>query len=248
MRFSTKRTYRARKSRSRVAKTVRSVLRSQSETKYAWLTYPVTNFNSSADSTGDIMQIIPSIVQGLDQAARIGDQILVKSICIRGNVNIVPSVADNTRCRLAVRMVVVQPKMFGRWDDISANTEGWLSMVTRVGSGTAVLSGVAPYINAPLATDMVHVYYDKLFYLSTFYTSAGAGIATGDVSKASRMFKFYVKSKGKKLKYQTGSQGYNASFNPVMLLAYQHLDGSTSDTLTTAVSLQYYVDMRYSDM
>ena len=46
VRFSRKRAYRARKSRSRIAKTVRSVLRSQNETKYAWLSFPITNFNS----------------------------------------------------------------------------------------------------------------------------------------------------------------------------------------------------------
>jgi len=41
--------------------------------------------------------------------------------------------------------------------------------------------------------------------------------------------------------------GYNALYNPCMLLSYQHLDGSGEDVTTTAVSMQYYVDMRYTD-
>ena len=247
VRFAGKRSSRARKSGSRVAKTVRRVLASQNETKYAFYSFPITNFNSTADSTGDICPLIPSIVQGLDQGTRVGDSITCQSLCIRGNINIIPSITDNTRCRIAVRLVVVQPKMFGRFDDIASNLESWLAMVMRIGTGTSVLTGVAPYLTAPLATDMVHVYVDKMFHLNTFYTTGTTGLSTASVAGASRMFKFYVKCKGKKLKYQTSTQGYNASFNPVMLLAYQHLDGSSSDVLTTAVSMQYYCDFRCTD-
>lgn len=236
-----------RKRGSSVAKVVKRVIRNQSEAKYAFYSFPITNFNSSADSTGDVCQIIPSIVQGLDQGQRVGDQIILKSICVRGNINIIPSISDNTRCRVAVRLVVVQPRMFGRFDDIQANLESWLAQVMRIGTGTSVLTGVAPYLTAPLATDMVHVYYDKIFYLNTFYTTGTTGLSTASVGGATKMFKFYVKCKGKRLKYQTSTQGYNASFNPVMLLAYQHLDGSSSDVLNTAVSMQYYSDIRYTD-
>lgn len=45
---------------------------------------------------------------------------------------------------------------------------------------------------------MVHVYYDKIFYLNSFFTNAGAGVSTGYVGGATRMYKFYVKCKGKK--------------------------------------------------
>ena len=99
----------AKPSRAFVKK-VQKVIHKDAETKEAFTAFPITAFNSGINAAGDICQVLPNIAQFYTEGSRIGAEIRAQSLKLKGHMILSTSNASLANTRIAVRMMIVQPK------------------------------------------------------------------------------------------------------------------------------------------
>lgn len=246
----------AKRSSSRLTRTIKKVVSSMQETKQAYTSSgnTLTMFNSGIDSVGDYIQILPSIAQSVLDNGRVGDQIRGQNLRVKGFIRLnVNEVADSTKLpQVAVRLMCLSLKNVSNWTNVGA-TAAPLSSLLKKGGTTTNFSGVLSDLHAPINRDLFTVHKDMKFYLKQDYINGiGASIPSQylsqDISKTIKFFNFNVKCK-KLMKYDAGiSSGlYPTNFAPFMVLGYSYLDGSAADTLSTNLGLNYDSTFSYED-
>lgn len=226
---------------------VQAVVSKNAETKSAFNQQYSINFNSGINSGGDALQLLPNITNGTGDNARIGDQIRGQVLRCKGFIASNLTYQSYSNCRLGVRVMVVQPKMYSDLTAITNNASTWMATLLKKGGTTTGFTGIVPDLMADINTDAITKYYDKVFYVNTPYVATSVGdLATYNSIK---FFKFNLKLRNKLLKYDSSiSSGLTpTNYNPVLLLGYVHLDGSSADTLTTQVTLSCDSYLDYED-
>lgn len=234
---------------------VLSVIKSQAETKQAWTKLVPTDFNSAMSGVGDCCQIIPSINNGTGDNARVGDQITPQSLTIRGIIQELPQdPAQSLSVRkIGVRVMIVTPKVYSTWASATANASTWQAYLLKKGGTTVGFTGVIDDLFAPVNTDAITCHYNKVFKFTQngFYNTASTSITTIDMSSSVRFFKKTFKfGKNRKFKYDASvDTGLTPSAGPamVMMVGYVFLDGTSPDTLSTRVRVQYDSILNYED-
>lgn len=240
------------KKRSKVTKglktKIQKVIDSNMEDKYAYKSIININYNSGIDSAGDLNFILPNISNGVTDNARIGDQVKLKSLSVRGHI--ITNLTYNTysQCRIGIRLMVVQPKLYTSLSAISANALTWLPLLLKKGATTTNFTGAVSDLYAPVNTDVITTYYDKIIYMQSPYI---AGTNTGDVSgsRTTKFFNIKFKVKNKLLRYDAGENSglTPVNFNPVLIIGYAHLDSAIPDTVNTQINLSWDSMMYYQD-
>lgn len=244
------------------AKKVQSVINKNAEDKQAWICNNNTGannlilFNSGIASSGDIMDIVPVIGNGNLDYQRVADEIRVKHMQIKGYLNLsINSTTDQTSKRVAVRLMVIQPKRFNNYDDIVSNAGTWMPTLLKKGGSQTAFTGYISDLYAPINTDEITKYYDRVFYLSQdLYVEKGgstvSAISFQSVKDTIRFFNIKIKTRNKLLRYDAGQSAGNrpTNWSPILVLGYAHLDGSTPDSVTTQVGLQYDSQLIYQDI
>lgn len=240
---------------------VKQIVSSLQETKQAFHNSgnSLTFFNSGIDSAGDMLQVIPTISQSVLDNGRIGDQIRAKSLNIRGylklNINAASGTAGDstTLPNVIARLMVVTIKSRLNYPD-AAGAPVFLNTLLKKGGTTVGFTGLLSDINAPINTDVFTVHADRKFYLNQSYVnSIGASVPSQylaqDIRNTVKFFNLRVRCKNKLLKYDedVGSGIYPSNFAPIMLLGYSYLDGSSPDTLSTNLGMQYVTTLNYED-
>lgn len=249
----------AKPSRSFVKK-VQKIIHKDAETKQAYTSLgdSLINFNSTINSANDMQLILPQIGQGSADNQRIGDEIRAQRLSVKGFINLAVDLTENTlpNRRVAVRMMVVSPKRFPNIDDAYTNWNSWYTSLLKKGGTQVAFTGLLSDLYAPINTDEITKYYDRVFYLSQDYWKTNVGTTTVssqsmmNISKTIKFFKFTMKLRNKKLRYDAGvsSNLRPTNFGPFLLLGYVHLDGSSPDVVTTQVGLSYDAILDYEDM
>lgn len=243
---------------SRLKKQVQSIMSSMVETKQAFHTTGDTlvKFNSGIDSAGDMLQILPSISQSLLDNGRVGDQIRAQSLNVKGFVklDINNTVANTTMPTVAVRMMIVSMKVRSNYlDATSAPT--YLGTLLKKGGTTTGFTGALRDLYAPINTDAFTKHYDRIMYLTQDAVISPNGTAnpginaiSSDVRKTIKFFNINVRCKKKLLKYDSNITSLTpTNWAPFLVLGYCYLDGSTIDTISTKVGLQYDSIFNYED-
>lgn len=258
---------RARRMRARSApsksfvRNVKQVVKSLTETKQAFHNSgnSLTFFNSGIDSAGDMLQVVPNIAQSVADNGRIGDQIRSQRLNIRGylklNINAASGTAGDstTLPNVIARLMVVSIKSRSNYADASAGV-GFLSTLLKKGGTTVGFTGLLSDINAPINRDVFTVHADRKFYLNQDYVNAiGASVPSQylaqNIKNTVKFFNINVKCKNKLLKYDEDVAGGTqpTNFAPMLLLGYSYLDGSSPDTLSTNLGMQYITTLSYED-
>ena len=230
------------------AKRVQAIVNKNTENKAAFLS-AFGSFNSGmATFPGDILQLIPNITNGTTDFSRIGDQIRGQSLDVDGWVTMSLSyISAASSARVGVRMMIVQPKMYGSLTEIQSNAGSWLGTLLKKGGTTTGFTGVVSDMFAPINTDAITKHYDKVFYLNLPYVQT----AVGEVStvKSTKLFKIHKNLRNKLLKYDTSvNSGYTPTlYNPVLMIGYVHLDGSVPDVVNTQLYMNYSSSFTYQD-
>lgn len=244
-----------------MVKAIQKIVRGDVETKHAFHTSGPTAFNSGIGAGGDALRILPQMVVGTGDGQRIGDQVRARSCVIKGFFQIsalqlvasalAPNPAPNSR--MAVRLMVVQPKGYNNISDVQSNIGTWSGSLLQKGATTGGFTGAISDLWAPINSEAITKYYDKVHYITTPTNLVPTGTTTTDnmsvdLSKTTRFFTIKLRVKNKLLRYDsTISSGISpASYAPVLLLGYANLDG-TIDTVTTAVSLSFDTILNYED-
>lgn len=252
---------------ARLAKQVKAIIHSQVENKQAFHTLDLTAFNSGINSGGDAIRIFPNIANGTSDHSRIGDQLRGMSLQIKGHMlqNAVQAITSSlgsvptSNSRIAVRMMIVQPRNFSQIDNVISNATTWMSTLLKKGNSTTNFTGSISDLYAPINSDAIIKYYDKVIYLpipSVNFVNAGFAGATNvnapvaiDVGASCKFFNISLKVKSKLMKYDTtGSSALQpVNYAPTFILGYCKLDGSTPDTITTQVSCAFDAMFQYED-
>lgn len=229
---------------------VNKVVQRDIETKQAFHSITAVNYNSGIDSIGDAPRILPSIAQGTNDNSRIGDQLKSQSLTVKGAIVYNPSTGQYgtyANSRIGVRMMIVQPRQYSNISDVQSNAAAWLSLLLKKGASAVGFTGVLSDLWAPINSDYIIKYYDKVFYLDAPYQATAVGSTL--MGRSTKMFSIKLKTRNKILKYDSNvSSGQQpTNYAPVLLLGYTHMDGSAADSLTTAVQLSYDSIFNYED-
>lgn len=231
-------------------KKVKKILHAQVETKQAFSSLPSTAFNSGITAVGDIQNLLPTIAQGTADNARIGDQIKGQRLSIKGAVVYSPSAGSYgtySNARLAVRIMIIQPKQYGDYSAIYNNFATWSPYLLKKGGTTTNFSGTMSDLWAPINTDAITKYYDKIMYLNGAYERTAVG--GYQLLGSTKFFKINLKLRNKTIKYDSSvSSGLSpTNYAPIMLIGYVHMDGSAPDSVSTAITAQYDSIFDYED-
>lgn len=234
-------------------KRVLSIMRGQLETKEAYHALAPTDFNSFVNTTGDIMQVIPSITRSVSDNGRIGDQIRPQRLKLKAIIQQLPQ--DNTQSnsyrRLWYRFVILTPKPFANLGAATTNFATWSGAILKKGGTTTGMNGDIYDYNADFNHDMVTVHYQKKGYLNSglFYGTTTNGVvyqAESAVQFFEKTFKF---GKNTVWKYDDNvSSGLVPSHTAMLgLLTYGPVDGSAADSISTRVRLSFTSTLEYED-
>lgn len=238
-------------------KAINKLINQSIETKQAFTTSgnSLIYYNSGINANGDITPILPAIAGGSGDATRNGSQVMAKSLNVKGYLKLVLNdTVDNTAYpQVIVRMMVVSLKTHQNYTNVS--TQGTsLGALLRKGATVGAFSGNLSDIYAPINNELFTVHYDKKFYLNqTFLNAIGASQPSQtipqDLKNTVKFFNLNVKCKNKVLKYDPTytDSVYPTNWAPFLVLGYAHLDGSSPDTVTTKIGLQYDAVLNYKD-
>lgn len=231
-------------------KAVQAVVSANAETKQAFHAVQSENFNSIISQTGDAKRIIPSIAQGTGDYQRIGDQLRAQTLTVKGAIVYNPSTGQYgtyANSRIACRLMIVSPRLYPNIDDAQTNAAVWMNYLLKRGGTTSAFTGALSDLWAPINSDGIIKYYDKVFYLDAPYQVTAVG--TNLMGKSTRFFSHSIKLRNKVIKYDSSVSGgiQPSNYGPVMILGYTHMDGSSADSLTTAVQLSYDTIFNYED-
>lgn len=242
----------------RFVRAVQSIVSRNAESKQAFNNQfsQIQNYNSAINSSGDCAVLVPNIANGTTDNARIGDQIRAQKLTVKGHFITRFTGSSGTtyyqNCRIGVRMFIVQPKSFQSFGAISANATTWQATLLKKGGTTTGFTGLISDLYAPVNTDAITVYYDKVFYVQNPYSNAVFGSTMSNLlmpSGTTRFFSKTIKLRNKVLKYDSSiDSGLTPTmWNPVMLLGYCYLDGSSADTVTTQIGMGYDSTLDFED-
>lgn len=240
--------------RKNFTRNVKKVISQLAETKQAFHNVNNVSFNSGINSAGDMNYCIPQIANGTGDSQRVGDILRAQKLTIKGHLTMSMNYQNLDSARIAVRMMIVQPRYASNIDYAAASTT-WLNCLLKKGGTTTAFTGLISDLYSPINTDVVIKYYDKIHYLSLplVQTSAGTtNVNTAYTSDIRQTVKFFTKTfrfKNKQLRYDStfSSALYPMNYAPILLLGYSHLNGSSPDTVNTQVALNYNAILDYED-
>ena len=229
---------------------VQKVVQRDIESKQAYHAVTAVNYNSGINAIGDAPRVLPQISVGTGDSNRIGDQLKSQSLTVKGAIVYNPSTGQYgtyANSRLGVRMMIVQPRQYSNIDDVQSNAAAWLSLLLKKGGSTVGFTGILSDLWAPINSDYIIKYYDKVHYLDAPYQTTAVGSTL--MGRSTKMFSIKLKTRNKILKFDSNVSSGSSPTNyaPVLLLGYAHMDGSSPDTLTTAVQLSYDSVFNYED-
>lgn len=239
-------------------KKVQSIVHKDVETKQAYNNQylQIQSYNSAINSSGDCAILVPNIASGTSDNARIGDQIRAQKLKITGHLITRFTGSSGTtyyqNCRIGVRMFIVQPKSFQSQSSITGNATTWQATLLKKGGTTSGFTGLISDLYAPVNTDAITCYYDKVFYVQNPYSNAVFGSTMSNLLMPTGTCKFFsktIKLRNKVLKYDASiDSGLTpVAYNPVLIMGYAYLDGSSADTVTTNLAMSYVSVLDYED-
>lgn len=233
------------------AKRVQQVINKNLEDKQAYQAVTDVNYNSGINSAGDLNFIIPNIANGTTDNARIGDQIRAKSLIVKGHFITNLTFNAYSQARIGVRMMIIAPKAYNSETSAIAGSAVWLNTLLKKGATTSAFTGTTQDLYAPINTDAITKYYDRVFYVRSPYVVGT--ITDGIELSTSTTTKFFTIRlpwcKHRLLKYDSTVDSNLAPTNycPILVLGYSHLDNSAPDTVSTQVQLSWISTLTYQD-
>lgn len=226
-------------------KAVNSVIHKDVETKKQVYISSTTAFNQQISSSGDALRLMPSIPQGAANANRVGNEIRLQEVRVRGVITVGLDLTDVALTRLGVRLMVLKAKRFMDW--IAAQTDFGTSY-TRLLETQGTFDGSVQCINCPVNEDYYSCIYDKVFYFSSSHVATG-GVST-EVWNSTKLFDFklpYIRNR--KLIYDDNYlSGDSTNFPYFMCFGAVKLDGTAASLPTaTPFTVQYCSTVKYED-
>lgn len=221
------------------------------ETKQAYHTQTPTDFNSAISVAGDCMRLIPNIAQGTDGHTRLGDYIEPISLNMRMILQMLPQGNNQSAsvCKLAVRAMIITPKQFPNWAAASANTATWMPQLLKKGGTTVGFTGDISDLFCPYNVEAITCHWQKVYYFNQPWATSTASSIALDQSSLVTFVNKTIRLKGKKFHYSADVDG---GLTPTdagyfLVIGYAFVDGTSPDTLSTRVRVQFDNVLNFQD-
>ena len=201
-----------------------------------------TGFNPLISVSGDLLNVLPSISQGVSSTTRVGNRILVKSITIRGVITLT---YPNTAIRFAkigVRHMLLRRKDKRNYANITTND---LQVLLQGSGGFTGYNGtIINHLSAINQTAWV-AGKDKRFIMNGPTVIGVTGEIEAPNATVTRTFTWKL-GKGATLLYEENNP-IPVNWPWVMALGFTYWDNSIASSLDVPINLQYQTTMDYYD-
>lgn len=206
-------------------------------------------FNSGISGANEVYDVLPNLIQGVDNYQRIGDKVTPKSLTVRGTVAI--NFNEARSLTPEVHVFIVSHKSKKSYDALNAGTNAGRAQIANelidAGDGSDIpFDGQVLPTLFPLNRKLLTVHAHKVLKLASSYGAAADQHSSDDTIRFKR---FAVKIKcPKTLTYDSSiSAIHPVNFAPVMMVGYVYPDGSFSEVLTTPVLVTAASTLYYDD-
>lgn len=244
---------------SNLKRYVQKAIQKTQEKKSVSLDTGLISFNSVINSSGDCINLIPPVPQGLGDGDRIGDQIKGASIELNGHIQAnlgLTRFIGSGECRLAVRVFVLEAAIASNvavlaWLNGNGVTDVFNNLLKK-GDQVGPFAGDVQSLYLPVNQEVYKVFYDKVHFITVPWQRNGATIGVTqvndsvDVAKSFKMLKIKIPCK-KVLQYQNGTSNVPANFAPFIMMGYSFVDGTSPDLLDTKIAAQFVSTLNYTD-
>jgi len=224
------------------------------ETKVVTTTYGYTGFNSSIQSAGDNIAILPQLLSGTAQNQRIGESIRPVKLVIRGYI-IYRANAVQTPVMLGLRQFVYRDKSVNCYP--VATAAGINFNLLEEGGTALTFDGSTNRYNLPHNKEQFQFYKDKKMRVlkAWGYTdpSFGTSSTTAMLSLHESMYHPFTITLTQKqlpavLKYDPQlSSSYPLNFAPYMAVGYCNLQNATPDVGTQQIAMNWTASLYFKD-
>lgn len=217
---------------------------------YWWRRTQFTN-KISDDPANRIITIIPNVPTGATRADRLGAQIKLTRLSIKGKIDIPaddnPIVGNGDRAQIYVRLMVLSSKKFREIQEVRSNWNAGSSLNDSFFKVSDV--GQAPtgqYVDMlrPINSEAFTTHYDRVIKMNR-------NAFTGDIAEGyapqrpvSKDFKINLKVKNKLLKYDDNTSVQPDNFQPFVCALFAYSNGSIP-TLSAVPFMEYLTAMSF---
>lgn len=215
--------------------------------------------HNSSIRQADCIRLIGAMGQGTAEGQRIGNEVMLQSLNVRGWIQQQYSPAAN-RSRLGVRLFAFSVKGFDNGGHAISNFNKWGKAFLRAGDKVKAFDGLVADWLLPVNRDIITLHAERRIYLNQPRSyQIGPGIPDTEQipvqqEYSTKMFNINVKCKNKVLKFSkeydtdaTAAKDIPQNYGPLIALGYCHLDGSLPDQADTAVSMSFVSTIKYED-
>jgi len=230
-----------------LTKAVQSIIHRDQETKCAYHQQNLIAYNNAIDTTTDIRYILPAVGLGVDSNERIGEEIRAQKLRVQGHMILAAQGAVNY-CRVAVRLLIAQPRAYNDQVSITNNYTIWMPAMLKKGGANAAMDGSISSLYAPVNKETMICWHDELIFLTIPQMVTAVG--QQDLAQTTKFFDFNINLRNRKLKYTTAfnSDLYPINgYTPMILLGYAFLDGTPPASGAQSVSMAYTSTLYYED-
>lgn len=198
------------------------------------------------DVTWRVNKIMPEIVDGTTRGNRLGAQIHLTGLNIKGRIDIPatenPAIGNGDRANILVRQLVLSSKQFKDIDDIQAN---WLaganlnSLFFKTGATGIPPSGFSIDQMYPVNREVFTVHYDKTFSLNRYYNQGATGLSDTVQKTVEHKFNINMKVKNKCIKYASSTANQAENFCPFMVYMFSYGNGAQPSATTEVPYCEY---------
>jgi len=237
-----------KKRNNNLVKTIQSIIHKDAETKQSFTSIANTGYSGQINSATNVTFCLPNVGVGTSESERIGDHIRAQSLKVEGWITQSLSATYINASRIVCRVFIVQPKLYTNRDEIISNAPAWTAALLKRGSVETPFTGAIQDLTAPVNTDMITCYFDKLYSVSVpaLVTASGAV----DTAYSTKYFSKTFNLKNKLLKYNSSYAGgiSPTNWSPVILMGYCFVNGSVATPETASVSMSFTSLLKYEDM
>lgn len=221
---------------------------------YWWRRIQWTN-RISDDPANRIVTIIPDVATGDTRDKRLGSQIKLTQLYIKGKIDIPPTdnpiVGNGDRALIYVRLMVLSCKKFRQIQEVRANWNTGQNLndqFFKTGDAGQAPSGSYIDMLRHINSDAFTTHYDRVFKMDRNYNyfldpTSTSGVATQRPD--SRDFHIRLKVKNKVLKYEDHTVVQPDNYQPFVCYMYAFGNGAAPSSLAAVPFIEYQTTMSF---
>lgn len=211
----------------------------QTETKRITYDSGLIGVNNSLAVAGDFLPLLINPSQGTTSYQRVGSRYKIKSMNIRGYLQLEGSGSAGLQ-KIGVRQMIVKSKKY----PTSSPPDTELNYLLEAPGGSyQSFNGTTNDLHSPIYNKAFTVARDRKLYMY----QAGTNTNADDMSHAVKFFNIDLKQARGKVINCEFETGVTTNWGWWMLLSWVALDGTIVSNTNTNLKVQYTVDIKYED-